>query len=64
MTLSKTRSVPPYAICNDATLIDMCIRKPESIEELRFVKGMGDSKIRSIGHAFIKVITKFKIENE
>ena len=64
MALSKTRSIPPYAICNDATLVDMCRRKPENLEEMRFVKGMGDLKIQSIGPAFIKAIKKFKSENE
>ena len=63
MALSKTRSIPPYAICNDATLIDMCRRRPQNLEEMRFVKGMGDSKIRSIGPAFVKAIVKFESEN-
>ena len=59
MTLSKVRSVPPYAICNDTTLIEMCKKLPRSAEEMRFVKGMGEAKIQSFGPAFLKAIQKY-----
>lgn len=56
MQISKSRSVPPYAVCNDSTLIEMCKQKPMNKDELRFVKGMGDRKIQSFGNRFLKVI--------
>ena len=59
MKLSKIRSVPPYVICQDSTLIDMCRRKPVNLEEMRFVKGMGDAKINSIGKPFAKAISEY-----
>lgn len=58
LKLSRSRSIPPYAICSDATLIDMCRRKPNNRDELRFVKGMGESKIRSFGDSLIRIIRK------
>lgn len=58
MKISRTRSVPPYAICHDAALIDMCRKMPKNDEEMVFVKGMGERKIRAYGAAFIRIIRK------
>lgn len=60
MRLSKKRSVPPYAICHDSALIDMCRKKPACKEDMRFIKGMGESKIQAFGMAFIKTIQKYE----
>ena len=59
MQIARARSVPPYVICNDSTLIDMCIRKPTQVEDMRFVRGMGDRKIQSIGARFARAIAQY-----
>ena len=64
IAISKVRSVPPYVICHDSTLVDMCRQKPTTLEEMRFIKGMGEVKIRSIGASFAKAIAEYIEENE
>ena len=59
MQIARARSVPPYVICNDSTLIDMCIRRPTQIEDMRFIRGMGDRKIQSIGARFARAIAQY-----
>ena len=63
ITLSKVRSVPPYVICHDTTLVDMCRQRPTTLEDMRFIKGMGEAKIRSIGASFAKAIAEYQEEN-
>ena len=60
--LAQSRSVPPYIICNDATLIDMCRRLPDSLEEMIFVRGMGERKVQSVGRNFVKRICAYRAE--
>ncbi len=59
LKLSRSRSVPPYVICSDATLIDMCREQPTNLDDMRFVRGMGERKIQSIGSAFIREISNY-----
>lgn len=59
MQIARARSVPPYVICNDSTLVDMCIRRPTQIEDMRFIRGMGDRKIQSIGARFARAIAQY-----
>ena len=59
MQIARARSVPPYVICNDSTLIDMCVQKPVSLEDMRFIRGMGDRKIQSVGARFAGAIAPY-----
>lgn len=63
MQISRTRSVPPYVICSDATLIDMCREQPTNLQDMRFVRGMGERKIQSIGEIFVRAIIRYREEN-
>mgnify|MGYP001148621252 FL=1 len=44
MALSKLYHVAPFIICSDATLTSMVRRKPETLEGMRSVSGMGEIK--------------------
>ncbi len=59
MTLAKQRHVPPYVICNDATLSAMVQRKPETLEGMCTVSGMGEVKTEKYGEAFLRVIRPY-----
>lgn len=58
-TLAKAQRVPPYIICNDATLTAMVRRKPQTLEGMRTVSGMGETKTAKYGEAFLKVIRAY-----
>ena len=46
--LADKQGVPPYVIFHDATLFDMLERKPQSLEELAEVSGVGAAKLEKI----------------
>ena len=62
--LAADRSVPPYIICSDKTLKDMCAKRPEDRPQMADVYGMGEQKIKSYGDVFINVIKEFVAEKE
>ncbi|MDR0320938.1 MAG: DNA helicase RecQ [Treponema sp.] len=49
-------SVPAYIIFSNATLLDMCRRKPTSLVQFSAVNGVGAVKLEKYGEAFIDVI--------
>lgn len=64
MQLSRIRSVPPDVICTDATLVDLCRQQPLTLEDMRFVRGMGEQKIKSVGDAFVRAIVQYVQDRE
>lgn len=61
--LAAEKSVPPYIICSDKTLKDMCAKLPRDKEQLADVYGMGEQKIQNYGEAFVTVVNSFVAEN-
>ena len=59
MALSKLYHVAPFIICSDATLTSMVRRKPETLEGMRSVSGMGEIKTARYGEAFLQVIRPY-----
>lgn len=54
--LAAEKSVPPYIICSDKTLKDMCAKLPRDKEQLADVYGMGEQKIQNYGEAFVTAV--------
>lgn len=57
--LATKKSVPPYIICSDKTLKDMCAKLPRDEEQLADVYGMGEQKIQNYGEAFMSAVNSF-----
>ena len=57
--LAAEKSVPPYIICSDKTLKDMCAKLPRDKEQLADVYGMGEQKIQNYGEAFVTAVNSF-----
>ena len=57
--LAVEKSVPPYIICSDKTLKDMCAKLPRDKEQLADVYGMGEQKIQNYGEAFVTAVNSF-----
>lgn len=51
--------IPPYVVFSDATLHDMCERLPQTAEEMREVKGIGEHKLKKYGKAFLTCILEY-----
>ena len=54
--LARNEGVPPYFIFSDATLRDMCRKKPGSMPEMRQVSGVGVIKAQKYGKQFLKIL--------
>ncbi len=63
LELARAENMPPYIVFNDKTLIEMCIRAPESEREMLAVSGVGERKYRKYGQRFLQEIENFLAEN-
>ncbi|MBY0440313.1 MAG: HRDC domain-containing protein, partial [Burkholderiales bacterium] len=48
--------VPAYVVFHDATLVEMAMLKPQTLDELRRVSGVGDTKLTRYGEAFLAAL--------
>ena len=54
--LAEEAGVPPYVIFHDSTLREMAARKPESLEAMAGIGGVGAAKLDRYGAAFVDVV--------
>jgi ATP-dependent DNA helicase RecQ len=54
--LAEQQGVPPYVIFHDTTLFDMLERRPQTLEELAEVNGVGAAKLEKYGELFLETI--------
>lgn len=54
--LAIERNVPAYVVFSDATLKDMCALKPENLETLAMVNGVGPKKLKDFGDVFLGAV--------
>ena len=56
LEIARSRGVPPYVIFHDATLREMARLRPQSIDALLQVKGVGVRKADDLGDVFLTAI--------
>ena len=54
--LAREQGVPAYFIFSNATLVDMCAKRPHTLEEFLGVSGVGAKKAQSYGEIFLEAI--------
>ncbi|WP_420418129.1 DNA helicase RecQ [Pacificispira sp.] len=54
--LAAERNVPAYIVFGDATLIDMCRMRPETLDQMSLVNGVGPKKLQDFGPAFLRAL--------
>ena len=64
MALARAQHVPPYIICNDATLASMVRIRPQTKQGMLSVSGMGETKTARYGDAFLKVIRDYAVQEK
>ena len=57
--LSAAQNVPVYVIFSNATLADMAVKLPTTMEGLLEVSGVGSVKAARYGAAFLDVIREY-----
>ena len=55
--LAEAASVPAYVIFNDRTLIEMAEKRPENLDQMAGISGVGAKKLERYGDTFLQVIT-------
>ena len=57
--LAQEQGVPPYVILHDKTLVAICEQRPDSIEELELIPGIGARKLELYGAELIRITRQF-----
>ncbi len=60
--LAEAAKVPAYIIFNDRTLIEMAEKRPDTLDAMARVGGVGAKKLESYGRAFLDVINGASVE--
>jgi ATP-dependent DNA helicase RecQ len=56
MELAKEQGVPPYVIFHDSTLLEILNQKPQTLDEMARISGIGQAKLARYGDAFLQEI--------
>ncbi len=62
--VSKQKNLPPYVIFSEASLEEMSMQYPFTMEELTKVGGVGQGKARKFGQSFLDLIKDYVEEND
>ena len=62
--VSEANEVPPYAVFQENSLEEMCLKYPISSEELVTINGVGEGKAKRYGDQFIDLISQYVEEND
>lgn len=57
-SIADEHDVPPFVVFNDATLVDMANKLPTNQRQMLAVSGVGETKLKRYGDAFIQVIQR------
>ncbi len=57
--LAAKAKVPPYVICHDRTLAELSIKRPQSLDELAAINGLGAKKVARYGDVLVGAIAPF-----
>jgi ATP-dependent DNA helicase RecQ len=53
---AEEQGVPPYVIFHDSTLLEMTRQRPDSLDKMAHISGVGERKLAQYGQAFLDVI--------
>jgi ATP-dependent DNA helicase RecQ len=56
LELAREQGVPPYVIFHDSTLLEILNRKPQTLDEMAQINGVGQAKLAKYGDAFLEVV--------
>jgi ATP-dependent DNA helicase RecQ len=58
MEIALAQKVPPYIVFHDKTLFEMIKVRPQSLEDMGQISGVGEAKIKSYGKLFLQILTQ------
>ncbi len=60
--LAAEQKVPAYVVFADRTLLDMVRLRPENLDQMGLVHGVGQAKLERYGKIFLEAIRKHRAE--
>jgi len=60
--IADKKGIPPYVIFHDSVLVEMSAAKPQTLDDLRGIKGIGEKKLEKYGQLFLDVIKERLLE--
>jgi len=54
--MAEKEGVAPHVLMNDATLAEMSNKRPQSLDDLKAIDGMGQKKVQTYGDSFLKLL--------
>lgn len=61
--MADKAGIPPYVIFHDSVLIEMAASKPQTPDDLRVIKGIGEHKLEKYGQIFLDAIKERLLES-
>ena len=58
LNIAREKSIPAFVIFPDSSLIEMAKIKPQNLQEMIKINGVGPSKLKKYGTSFLEVINK------
>ncbi len=57
--LAKSQKIAPYMVFHDKTLVDMSITRPDTLEKMSEISGVGQAKLDKYGEIFLETISEY-----
>ena len=61
MEIAREQNMPAYVIFQDATLREIALAKPVTVEELKHISGIGDKRLNQWGEDIIRLVSEFSV---
>jgi len=58
LELARAQGAPPYVIFHDSTLLEILGRRPQTLEEMAQISGIGRAKLAKYGEEFLRVVAE------
>lgn len=62
--IADQSGVPPYAVFQEASIEDMLLKYPITLDELKGIHGVGEGKAMKFGSSFVRMIEKYCADHE
>ncbi len=63
-SLSKELDIPPFAVLQESSIIEMTFKYPTTLSELSLISGIGQGRANKIGNKFVEIIGKHVDDNQ
>jgi ATP-dependent DNA helicase RecQ len=58
--MAKELGIPAFVVMHDASLDDLCRKRPRSLSELRNVWGFGERKAATYGKQILEALARYE----